>query len=54
MSLWALRGAVLSIGAWLLIRSQINLDRLRNSPRKRVLASDQLARSALLFPEILI
>ena len=54
MSLWALRGAVLSIGAWLLIRSQTNLDRLRNSLRKRVLTSDRLARSALEFPEILI
>lgn len=54
MSLWAFRRAILSVGAWLVIRKQVNLDRLRNSLRKRCLASDQLARSALGFPEVLI
>jgi hypothetical protein len=46
MTLWALRGAILGKGPWLVIQSEQNLDRLRNSPRKRTLVSDQLARSA--------
>jgi hypothetical protein len=44
MTLWALRIAVLGKGPWLLIRSNQNLKRLCNSPRKRSLLSDQLAR----------
>jgi len=46
MTLWALRVAILGKGPWLLIRSEENLDRLRNSPRKRPLVSDQLVRHA--------
>ena len=46
MTLWALRVAILGKGPWLVIRSDQNLDRLRNSPRRRTLVSDQLARSA--------
>jgi hypothetical protein len=43
MTLWALRGAILGKGPWLLIRSEKNLDRLRNTPRKRRLISHDLA-----------
>ncbi len=43
MTLWAIRGAVLGKGPWLLIRNNENLDRLRNSPRKRRLASHDLS-----------
>jgi hypothetical protein len=54
MSLWALRGAILGLGAWLLIQSRAHLDRLCNSLRKRGVVSDQLARSALELPVVLI
>ena len=47
MTLWALRGAVLGRGAWLLIRSEKNLDRLRNSPRARVQASSIIQKPAI-------
>jgi hypothetical protein len=39
MTLWALRGAVIGRGAWLLIRSEKNLNRLRNSSRSRLQTS---------------
>jgi hypothetical protein len=42
MTLWALRVAILGRGAWLLIRSEEHLDRLRNTPRKRRLTSHDL------------
>jgi hypothetical protein len=42
MTLWALRVAILGKGPWLLIRSEEQLDRLRNSPRKRRLTSHDL------------
>lgn len=48
-----MRGAIISIGIWLLIQSEENLDRLRNSLRKRGLDSDNLARSALEFPDVI-
>jgi hypothetical protein len=54
MTLWALRGAILGKGPWLVVQSEQNLDRLRNSPRKRTLVSDQLARSAHISQPILI
>ena len=46
MTLWALRVAILGKGPWLLIRSEENLDRLRNSSRKRLLVSARLAAGA--------
>jgi len=49
MTLWALRGAVLGRGAWLLIRDPQNLDRLRNSPRKRTMVSHELNEQISLF-----
>ncbi len=52
MTLWALRGAVLGKGPWLLIRSEKNLDRLRNSPRKRALISDDLSRGIHEFSQL--
>jgi len=52
MTLWALRGAVLGNGAWLLIRSEKNLDRLRNSGRKRGLLSDGLSRGVDQFSQL--
>lgn len=42
MTLWALRGAILGKGPWLLIHSEKHLNRLRNTPRKRRLASHEL------------
>ena len=42
MTLWALRGAILGKGPWLLIHSEKHLDRLRNTPRKRNLTSHEL------------
>jgi hypothetical protein len=42
MTLWALRVAVLGTGPWRLIRSDKNLDRLRNSTRRRGLLSHDL------------
>ena len=47
MTLWAMRGAVLGKGPWLLIRHSDNLDRLRNSPRKRRLTSHDLQQMTL-------
>jgi hypothetical protein len=44
MTLWALRGAILGKGAWLLIQSEKHLERLRNTPRKRGLTSHDLGR----------
>ena len=49
MTLWAMRGAVLGKGPWLLIRNDENLDRLRNSPRKRRLVSHDLSEQMPLF-----
>jgi hypothetical protein len=49
MTLWAMRGAVLGKGPWLLIRNEENLDRLRNSPRKRGITSHYLNEQMLLF-----
>jgi hypothetical protein len=49
MSLWAMRAAILGNGAWLLIRNEINLDRLRNSPRKRRLVTHDLNAQLPLF-----
>ena len=43
MSLWALRVTVLGRGPWLLVSDEGRLERLCNSPRKRVLASHKLA-----------
>ena len=37
-----MRGAILGKGPWLLIRNEENLNRLRNSPRKRRLATHDL------------
>jgi hypothetical protein len=42
MTLWAMRGAILGKGPWLLIRNEENLDRLRNSPRNRRLTTHDL------------
>jgi hypothetical protein len=42
MTLWAMRGAILGKGPWLLIRNEENLNRLRNSPRKRRLTTQKL------------
>jgi hypothetical protein len=42
MTLWALRATILGQGAWLLIQSEQHLGRLRNSPRRRKLTSDDL------------
>jgi len=52
MTLWALRVAVLGKGPWLLIRSDKNLDRLRNSERKRSLLSDNLSRGVAEFSKL--
>jgi hypothetical protein len=49
MTLWAMRGAVLSKGPWLLIRNDDNLDRLRNSSRKRRLVTHDLNEQMTLF-----
>ena len=49
MTLWAMRGAVLGKGPWLLIRNEENLDRLRNSPRKRRLTTHDLNQQLTLF-----
>ena len=35
MTLWALRAIILGDGAWKTIRTEQNLARLQNSPRKR-------------------
>jgi hypothetical protein len=43
MTLWALRIAILGHGPWLLISNNENLQRLRNTPRVRELASHQLS-----------
>jgi hypothetical protein len=52
MTLWALRVAVLGDGPWLMIRSEKNLDRLRNSSRQRALASDALSRGIHEFSQL--
>jgi len=44
-----MRGAVLGKGPWLLIRDDENLDRLRNSPRKRRLVSHDVNEQMTLF-----
>jgi hypothetical protein len=49
MTLWAMRGAILGKGPWLLIRNDDNLDRLCNSPRKRRLVSHDLYEQMNLF-----
>jgi hypothetical protein len=49
MTLWAMRGAILGKGPWLLIRNEENLDRLRNSPRRRRLVSHELNQQLTLF-----
>jgi hypothetical protein len=38
MTLWALRDVILGDGAWRMIRSEKQLRRLQNSPRRRKLA----------------
>lgn len=35
MALWALRNVILGDGAWRMIRSEEQLRRLQNSPRRR-------------------
>ena len=52
MTLWALRVAVLGDGPWLMIRSEKNLDRLRNTSRKRILTSDALSRGVHEFSQL--
>lgn len=49
MSLWALRVAVLGGGPWLVIGDSENLDRLRNSRRKRELVGHEIHRQMDLF-----
>ena len=49
MTLWAMRGAILGKGPWLLIRNEDNLERLRNSPRNRPLLSHDLHEQLPLF-----
>jgi hypothetical protein len=44
-----MRGAILGKGPWLLIRTHENLDRLRNSPRKRRLVTHDLNEQMTLF-----
>jgi len=44
-----MRAAVLGKGPWLLIRNEKNLDRLRNSPRKRRLVTHDLNEQMTLF-----
>jgi len=51
MTLWAMRGAILGKGPWLLIQDGKNLDRLRNSPRKRRLVSHDLNQQMTLFKQ---
>ncbi len=52
MTLWALRVAILGNGPWLVIRSEENLDRLRNSTRQRGLTSDALNRGVHEFSQL--
>jgi hypothetical protein len=52
MTLGALRVAVPGNGPWILIRSEKNLDRLRNSGRKRGLLSDDLSRGVPEFSQL--
>jgi hypothetical protein len=49
MTLWAMRGAILGKGPWLLIQNPEHLDRLRNSPRKRRLITHVLNEQMALF-----
>jgi hypothetical protein len=51
MTLWALRVAILGNGPWLVIQSEANLDRLRNTPRQRGLTSDALSRGIHQFSQ---
>jgi hypothetical protein len=44
-----MRAAILGKGPWLLIRNENNLDRLRNSPRKRRLVTHDLNAQLTLF-----
>jgi hypothetical protein len=53
MTLWAMRGAVLGEGPWLLIRNDDNLDRLRNSSRKRRLDAHDLNEQITYLSRIL-
>jgi hypothetical protein len=53
MTLWALRVTVLGRGPWLLIRDEHNLERLCNSPRKRILASHHLAQNSRIMMQSL-
>lgn len=52
MTLWALRVAILGDGPWLVIRSEKNLDRLRNTSRQRGLTSDALSRGVHQFSQL--
>ena len=52
MTLWALRVAILGNGPWLVIRSEKNLDRLRNSTRQRGQTSDALNRGVHEFSQL--
>jgi len=52
MTLWALRVAVLGDGPWLVIQSEKNLDRLRNTTRQRDLTSDALSRGVHQFSQL--
>jgi hypothetical protein len=49
MTLWAIRHAVLSSGAWLVARSEQNLARLQNSPRRRQPAVQEFCHQLTLF-----
>lgn len=49
MTLWALRHAVLSTGAWLVVTKQENMARLQNSPRKRQPSVQQFCIQLALF-----
>ena len=49
MTLWAMRGAVMGRGPWLLIQNDDNLNRLRNSPRKRQMVTHFLHEQMALF-----
>ena len=49
-----MRAAVLGKGPWLLIRNEKNLDRLRNSPRKRRLVTHDLKEAGYLANRICV
>jgi len=46
MTLWALRVTVLGRGPWLLVSDERRLERLCNSPRKRILVGHKLAQNS--------